>query len=361
MYDRIRKAVGSMPWAIRPEMLDVIVGILEMRVNGIRLSEAELAERIGAGPSSRSARMVGQVAVLPLYGVIIPRATMMSDMSGGTSLQQWVNDFKIAVADPDVGSILIDVDSPGGSAQGVPEAGEVIRSARGRKPITAVAEGQAASGAYWLATQADEFMVSPSALVGSVGVYMAHTEFSGMDEMAGVKTTLIHAGARKVDGNEFEPLSERAAADMQAIVDEFYGMFVNAVAKGRGTSAKDVRDNFGEGSMLMPKGAVAAGMADGIATFDETLARMQTGKPVRGRAAAQAALAAEGISAWDEDGAQPVLETPTPEPEPAPEPIEAETPEPVDDGADAAAPDYVPGAERLLRHRGIREAFASRQ
>jgi ClpP class serine protease len=76
---------------------------------------------------------------------------------------------------------------------GIPELAAEIRAARGKKPIVAVANYRAASAAYWLGSQADEFVASPSADVGSIGVFAAHEDVSGMQEKLGVKTTLISA------------------------------------------------------------------------------------------------------------------------------------------------------------------------
>jgi ClpP class serine protease len=88
----------------------------------------------------------------------------------------------------------------------------------------------------------------------------------------GVKTTLISAGKYKTEGNPYEPLSDEARAAMQAMVDDYYGMFTRAVAKGRGVSVDAVRNGFGEGRMVSASQAVKNGMADRVATLDQVLA-----------------------------------------------------------------------------------------
>jgi ClpP class serine protease len=109
-----------------------------------------------------------------------------------------------------------------------------------------------------------------------------------MLEQDGVKVTLISAGKFKTEGNPFEPLSDEAREAFQADIDAFYAMFTNDVAKGRGASADDVRSGFGEGRMVMARDAVKAGMADRVATFDETVARLARGDVPASRARAQA-------------------------------------------------------------------------
>jgi signal peptide peptidase SppA len=273
-YRHVAEMVYATPWAILPQTLRAIVELIDYRVAGQRLSEEEIRERIGAGPARRPSQTRQGVAVLPLYGVIAPKATLMSDISGGTSLYDWRRAFGEALADPNVAAILIDVDSPGGVTDLVPEVAADIRGARGRKPIVAVANTMAASAAYWLAAQADELVVTPSGEVGSIGVLCAHDDISGLQQQMGVKTSLISAGKYKTEGNPFEPLSEEARAALQERVDEMYGMFTRDVAKGRRVTAGQVRDGFGEGRLVSALNAVKLGMADRVATLEQTLARM---------------------------------------------------------------------------------------
>src|SRR6478672_2079817 len=100
-YGHILHAVASVPWAITPEKLGAIVELLALRATGARLTSSEVRTRIGAA-SSPAQRPAGSVAVLPLYGTLIPRGDMMSEMSGATSLERWTARFKQAIDDPSV-------------------------------------------------------------------------------------------------------------------------------------------------------------------------------------------------------------------------------------------------------------------
>lgn len=273
-YPRVVRAVAETPWAIVPGVLATIVDLVSFRAAGGLLSDEEIDGRIGAGPAARPAVMAGGVAVIPIYGVIQPRSSLMSRQSGGTSLDAFTSALRAAVGSSQVGQILLDVDSPGGMVDMVPEAAAEIRAARARKPVVAVANTDAASAAYWLASQASELVVTPSGQVGSIGVFAAHEDRSRREEMLGFRTTLVSAGRHKTEGNPFEPLSDEARATIQARVDDYYGMFVSDVARGRKVAVGAVRDGFGEGRMVGARAAVAAGMADRVATFDATLAAM---------------------------------------------------------------------------------------
>jgi signal peptide peptidase SppA len=286
-YQHILRLVSETPWAIRPNVLGVIIDVLTFRVAGGHFSAEEIASRVGA----RRTQTQGPqgVAVIALHGVIMPKAGGIREMSGGTSVESFRNDFRAALASPDVGGIVIDVDSPGGMVDGVPEMAAEIRAARGAKPIVAVANTEAASAAYWLASQADQLVATKSSRVGSIGVVSAHEDESAKNAAEGVKTTLVSAGQFKTEGNPFEPLSEDARAHLQSMVDEFYGMFVSDVAKGRKTQVDAVRQGFGQGRLVTATDALDTGMIDQITTIDSVIGDMLVGINERRSAAAMAA------------------------------------------------------------------------
>lgn len=274
-YQRVIRYVMEMPWAIKPEALGVIMDILEFRASGGVFTAEEIEARTADLKRSNTVQRRKRVAVVPLYGTIMPRARLMGDISAGRSIEDFRDDLLDADADPDVSDIILDIASPGGSVEQVPEVAEVIRNLS--KPTVAVANTDAASAAYWLATQADELVVTPSGEVGSIGVWTAHQNIADAQAKAGIQTTLISAGKYKVEGHPFGPLDDEARAEMQAKVDHYYAMFVADVARGRGTDIDAVRNGFGEGRMVTAPDAVRMGMADRVATLDQVVAEREGG------------------------------------------------------------------------------------
>ena len=272
-HPRVAAYIREHPWAILPKTLDSIVEIVRLRSTGARLSDEEIRLRIGAA-TPPAARAAGKIAVVPVFGVVSHRMNMMTQISGGTSTEQLAAVFQRLVKDPDVAAIVLDIDSPGGSVAGVEELGDVIYGARGSKPIIAVANSMAASAAYWLASQADELVVTPSGQVGSIGVFGVHEDLTKAAEKAGVKVTYISAGPFKTEGQPFVELTEEARADLQAKVDEYYETFLKAVARGRGVSVETVRDSFGGGRLVSAAAAASLGMVDRVETLEATLARL---------------------------------------------------------------------------------------
>lgn len=271
------------PWALMPERLQAMAGVLSRWQAGDLPSEETLlqvnADRLirESRKQFASANAGAGIAVLPLYGVVTQRGNMVDDISGpgSTSTQQFAAALRQVLADETVGQILIDIDSPGGSVYGVAELAAEITRARTQKPVIAVANSLAASAAYWIGCAASEFYVTPGGEVGSIGVWQAHFDYSKALEVDGVKPTLISAGKYKVEGNPYVPLDAEAQTFMQSRVDDYYDAFVKAVAKGRGVSVAEVRDGMGQGRVLGADAALAQKMVDGIATFDEVLTQMQ--------------------------------------------------------------------------------------
>lgn len=232
------------------------------------------------------------IAVIPLQGALSPRGVSFF----GRQIAPGMNDFRAAgaraAADPGVGAIVLDVNSPGGTYAGTPETANAVRQWAEVKPVIAVVDALCASAAYFIASQASQIAVTPSGELGSLGVIAQHMEFSKALEKDGVTVNMIRSRPNKADVNPFEPLSEEAMAAIQASVQEADNEFLAAVAKGRGKTAAQVRqlaDEGGLGRLVSAKRAVELGMADKVATMPEVLAGLIKSKaqiiPARRRSA----------------------------------------------------------------------------
>lgn len=270
-YSQIVTKVTSTPWMITPEALRMMLEILDARMSGQVVD-------FDAPEASPLAYRVGSVGVLNLSGPIFPKANMMTEMSGATSLQQFRTEFHQMLNDPAVHSIVLDVDSPGGLSDMVDEMASEIYAATEIKPIASVANTAANSAAYYLASQANKMFVTPSGQVGSIGTFVVHTDESKAREDAGVKQTVIKAGRFKAI--PMEPLTAESHDHLQNFVNQTNDKFVSAVAKGRNVDEQYVRENFGDGGVVSPDHALEHGMVDGIATFDEVLSSMS--QPIGG-------------------------------------------------------------------------------
>lgn len=227
-----------------------------------------------------SVRGNDSVTVIPIMGLITHRGIWF-----GTSIEMIRGMLRRAIADKSLGAIVLEIDSPGGSVSGIAELAREIYDARAAKPVIAVANCQCASAAYYLASQAGEIYVTPSGVIGSIGVYGMHEDWSRALDQMGITITLISAGEGKVDGNPFEPLTDEVLAEIQKDVDRNYREFVAAVARGRDVSDRMV-EKYWRAKTYSPQEAVEIRMADAVGTIDEAIGQAARYARQRARTAA---------------------------------------------------------------------------
>jgi signal peptide peptidase SppA len=224
-YPHIWQAVLGTPWAITPTKLSAIVEALARRERGEDLEPEEIRAMVGAVQQPQSAPPGQRIAVVNVIGVLAQRVSPMQEMSGATSTERIGAAFREALADPDIATIVLNIDSPGGNVAGTPELADLVARGAQQKRVVAVANSLAASAAYWIASQAEALYVTPSGLVGSIGVILAHEDVSRLLEASGITVSLITAGEHKGELNPFKPLSDEDRAAAQAMCDYFYGLF----------------------------------------------------------------------------------------------------------------------------------------
>jgi signal peptide peptidase SppA len=269
----VRAAVGKpVAYHMHDGLGAVAAGVVERVARGERVHDAELSDLFARGPQSTyllpGKRGDKAMAVVGMYGIALYDVELPPICFSTLRLSQTINAL---AADPAVGTILLDIASPGGAVTGTKEAADAVFSARSKKPVIALVNPLCCSAAYWIGSQASEIWAVPSGDQGSIGVYHAHTDCSKAMDAAGIKTTFIHAGEHKVEASPYSPLSEEARVYRQAEVDAIHEDFLRGVARGRGTTVSNVRANFGKGRTMAAGPAKAAGLIDRNVTIDEAV------------------------------------------------------------------------------------------
>ena len=282
------------PWAITPAMHQTVQEIYARHLRGEAADLAKIAADLGRPLANerKPYQVVDGVAVLPMIGVMAKRANMFIRISGGVSTEIFANELKQALSDPNVAAIVINGDTPGGTVDGTPELAAKIFAAREIKPVITWSDGVLASAGIWVGSAASKVYISSDVVtVGSIGVVATHTDFSAADAAEGRKVTEITAGKYKRIASSHAPLSESGRAAIQEQVDDIYSVFVDQVAAQRGMTVDDVLARAADGRVFLGKKAIAAGLVDGIMTFEEVLSearRMAAGgikiNPRQGRA-----------------------------------------------------------------------------
>jgi signal peptide peptidase SppA len=284
-YHNVINAFYNQPWAIWPEKFDTLDAVLQLRLRGERSPDEERfkAEFEAAAERRQTRTAGGGVAVIPIVGMIMQRAGMF-EASGGVSTQTIKSQITAAMNNSAVGSLVFDMDTPGGEVAGTPELSDFIFASRGIKPMIGVVNSFTASAGVFLGSQFDEVVITPSGMVGSIGVMFKHVDISALNEKMGVKVTTVtnDSSPHKGSTNPNEPISEAAMSELKGLANHFGDMFEKAVAKGRGVSVAKVRKDFGGGRMFSAKEAVSIGLVDRIGTLDETIARAAKMRTPRG-------------------------------------------------------------------------------
>ena len=234
-------------------------------------------------------RMRGDIAIIPIKGVIMPEGNCASAWNGWTTCEGLVSDLQAAMNEPSVREVVFDVDSPGGNVVGVQEAAEYIASCRGKKRMTAHVGGMCASAAYWLASAADEIVTGETGESGSIGVVTSYTK--SKDD-----TKTIVSTQSPMKRPDFE--SEEGAAAVQETIDQLASIFVADVARNRSVSEDKVLSDFGRGWIKVGQAAVEAGLADRVASFEALMSELenrQTGGMTMEQTQAAQTLSAETV------------------------------------------------------------------
>ncbi|MEX3690814.1 S49 family peptidase [Paraburkholderia sp. BR14263] len=237
------------------------------RANGEAVAASEFGVEDDDEPDYRYYDVVQGVAIIPISGTLVQKSGYMRPTCGMTGYDGIRANLSMALEDPAVGAILLDIDSGGGEVAGCFDLVDAIYSARGRKPIWAVLSESAYSAAYAIASAADRITVPRTGGTGSVGVICAHVDFSKALAKEGITVTMIHYGARKADGNEFSPLSDEALARYQADVNAMGELFVKTVARNRKLSVATVRGT--QATTFLGADGVEIGFADAVMAPDE--------------------------------------------------------------------------------------------
>lgn len=262
--------IFNKPLLLEENKARVIANYLEQRMLGnFKIMEDDYITSDAKEPDC-GYQTVDGVAIIQIIGTLVHRGSGMDAMSGLLSYQVLRKNLIDAANDFNVKSILLEIDSGGGEVEGNFEIAKLIREINDdHKPVVAIANGSAFSGAFSLGVSAGSFFVTETGGVGSVGVIIQHVDVSKNNEMAGIKITNIVAGDRKAELSSDFPLTKSGQETLQKEVDRIGNIFVSLVATMRGISENDVKNT--QAALLFGEESVNIGFVDGIVSFDQLL------------------------------------------------------------------------------------------
>jgi signal peptide peptidase SppA len=249
-------------WAIRDSKLKEINEFIERKLN----DPAFARDSIFSEPyESKPYRVENEIAVVPVQDVLMKRANLMMHFSGGTSTEMLQRDIQMALNDPSVKGIVLDVNSPGGEVHGTKSIADFIFASRGTKPIVAFCDGQCCSAAMWIASACDEIVSQATSEVGSIGVCLTHIDQSKREAESGVVKTYITAG--KYKRMTAGPITPESKEYMQSQVDQLYKVFVEDVSRNLGVSVDKVL-KMADGKVFIGTEALEMGLVHKLGGMD---------------------------------------------------------------------------------------------
>ena len=213
------------------------------------------------------------IGIIDLHGPLMRQPDLISSLLfGATDMNEVTDAIQEAVQRDDVQSILIDINSPGGTVNGTPELAQAVADAAKLKTTYAFSAGQMCSAAYWIASQCDAIYATPSARVGSIGVMLPFIDSTEKFRSEGLKVEVFAAGKFKGMATPGVPLSEEQRALIQSDIEEIAAEFKTAVlARGR-----KIPDSAMEGQSFSARNAQRFNMAGMVKSRDEVLSRLRS-------------------------------------------------------------------------------------
>jgi len=214
------------------------------------------------------------VLVVPIVGIIGHRAGHVG-LWAQTSVEHVRADLQAALADRQVHTIVLQIDSPGGGVVGISELASEIRAAREHKRVVACSDGLMVSAAYWLACSASKVYASASAVVGDLGIVASYLDGDRAAKNAGFDAVTIRSVPGKGIGQGRGGIGDADVEKLQRQIDGYHRMLCEDIAAGRGVGI-GVGVKLADGQRYLGREALEKGLVDRVRTVDETIRRLAT-------------------------------------------------------------------------------------
>jgi protease IV len=214
----------------------------------------------------------GKVLLLDLSGVIsaqdkegiIPQPNMLATFK---------EELTRALKDDRIKAVVVRINSPGGTVTASDILYHELREFKAKKKVPVIASMMdvGASGGYYLAMAADNVLVHPSTVTGSIGVIMLTVNARGLLEKVGVEASAITSGPRKDMGSPFRVMTPEERGIFQSVIDSFYHRFLAVVQEGRPNLSAEQIKKLADGRIYSGDQAKAAGLIDEVGYLDDAI------------------------------------------------------------------------------------------
>ncbi|WP_265822530.1 S49 family peptidase [Geovibrio ferrireducens] len=239
------------------QMYEIISAHKDGKIEAVRMKDGEPLK------NTRKATVRGNVAIIPITGIIFRYANLFTHICGATAVSDVAKDLNAALENDEVTSIILEINSPGGEVAGIDELAEAIYAARAVKPIKAYAGATCASAAYYIAAAADEIIVNDMAELGSIGVVATICK--------GCSENVIEIVSSKSPNKRPDAETPEGRAQILRNIDKMADVFISKVAKFRGMTPEEIISAGDHGGLRIGTDAVAHKLADKTGSLESLI------------------------------------------------------------------------------------------
>lgn len=275
------------PMMIDPRGLEMILAIAARET-----ITPEMLEQYPGRPVSEESELTIRgdgVGVIPIQGPIFRHATLFNRISGATTTDQIARDVGMALQTPQIRSIVLNINSPGGQAASIGELADLIREADGQKPVTMYGDSAVLSAAYYAGSAAGKRVVHRNSFVGAIGTIAAWTSTKKVRQSMGLEDIVIVSPQTPKKG--LDPESPEGAEAIREQLQFMTDRFIDDVARYTGKARKRVLEDFGQGGVVNATKALEVGMVDSFGTMEGVIRAVGGGRRYRPTSTSVAASA----------------------------------------------------------------------
>ena len=207
--------------------------------------------------------------------VLYAEGGIYDDGSKGITATDMVKTAKKIAKDDDVKAVVLRVNSPGGSADASEQIWHAMKTLQAKGLPVVVSMGDyAASGGYYISSEADYIYAEPTTLTGSIGIFGTIPNFNKLRDAVGLDIDGVCTNKHSdLEGNMmYKGMTPEEFAMMQNMVERGYDLFTSRCAEGRGMSQDDIK-KIGEGRVWLGKDAVKLGLVDELGNIDDAISK----------------------------------------------------------------------------------------
>lgn len=218
----------------------------------------------------------GNVGVVSIRGPLVPSAPWYARYTGITGYDEIRSALIAAANDPDIGAVLLDINSGGGAVAGVTDVADLVGMIDAKvKPVHTYSDGMIASAALWVGASARDLQIGKVTEAGSIGVLTVLKSMSRYYKEMGIDAEVLRSAEFKAMGHPLDPITDKAKAEIMDQLMQMDAMFNEHMADARGTTVELATEKFGKGRVFIGQRAVEVGLADAVSTFDAVISSLQ--------------------------------------------------------------------------------------